>query len=348
MIDNTECLSNHRFNMWAAHTPTWIATADLPFANSCQRMSEGLPGELAGPGQSVSVPASETSNRWAGRRYAAYIPPNPADTTAHATRITDERVVGDPGPYNAWEPECRLNVIPDKFRPPYDPSGQSRRDLERIRRQLGLSSAPAAVTSRIGLFELELGGVDAEDGGGKADEKEEGGEPELPAEPLALLQRMEEGRVGEDVGLQELARRGWSHNVLRRYLKSARQCAAAGVRDGYGPVVSGGVLRGSGRHRTRVPTPGHVTSIGFLREVLETGPVGLDGVCGRSQACFPVLCGGLEGRIYRFMVRLAPSRGAGGGPGAYGSQGLKPPDVVLTRSVRMSGFRHVTQKSLGW
>ena len=90
------------------------------------------------------------------------------------------------------------------------------------------------------------------------------------------------------------------------------------------------MLRGSGRHRARVATPGHVTSVGFLREVLEEGAVGADGVPGRERVSFPVLCGGLEGRVYRFHVRLAPSR-----PGAAGDrgEGLRPPEAVLTRCV---------------
>ena len=74
-----------------------------------QKWAQKRPGYMAGAGESAVVPARETSNRWQGKSYAAYIPD---DVNEKCAVITQENVVGDPGKLNSgWESGTMLNVI---------------------------------------------------------------------------------------------------------------------------------------------------------------------------------------------------------------------------------------------
>eukprot|EP00960_Hanusia_phi_P030227 748448-Hanusia_phi.AAC.2 len=76
------------------------------------------PGFMAGEGKTAYVPAQATSNRWAGKSYAAHLPDAAAIADGDKSyRIMQANMVNDPGEKNyGWEPDVTLQVIQSSSR----------------------------------------------------------------------------------------------------------------------------------------------------------------------------------------------------------------------------------------
>ena len=194
-----------------------------------ERWRQKAKGFLAGAGETATIPAVETSNRNQGKVYAAHVP---EDVNEKAYRITDPRIVADPGPTNSgWEEGCMLNVV--RGRPEFDSRGVTKQALTRLERELVSRPSAATLHGRTGIFELER-------------RQSKGDYTDLPVDGRQLLQLVQAGKLPEAVALSLLEQRGWRKNVLTRYMSPGNAAEAGGGRGGKSVLAGAGTGAGGG------------------------------------------------------------------------------------------------------